>query len=314
MVDKILKFNDLNGWLRSVFGQRVQKVTVDAGLTCPNRDGSISKGGCIFCNPKGSGSGAYSKGISITKQIENGKKYLSRRYKANMFLAYFQAFTNTYASVEILKQLYDEALSVDGVVGLSIGTRPDCVDDSILELLGHYTKKHLIWVEYGMQSIHNQTLKLVNRGHDFECFQKVAKATQKCGVKVCAHVILGLPGETKQMMYDTANKLADLRIDGVKIHLLYVIKGTVLENMYHNKKYICLEQNEYVELVCDFLELLPSDTVIHRITGDPHLDELVAPLWAVDKNGTRNMINNLLEVRKSCQGFRYRPSYRPSHK
>jgi len=304
MVDKILRYNDLNRWLRLIFGGRVQKVTVDAGLTCPNRDGSISVGGCIFCNPQGSGSGAYSKGISITRQIENGKKYLSKRYKANMFLAYFQAFTNTYAPVNILKRLYDEALAVKGVVGLSIGTRPDCVDNSILELLEDYTENYLIWVEFGMQSIHDKTLKLINRGHNFECFQKIAEATKKHGVKVCAHVILGLPGEDRKMMLDTARKLADIHIDGVKIHLLYVIKGTLLANMYQNGEYVCLEQNEYAELVCDFLELLPPDVVIHRITGDPHPDELVAPLWSLDKNGTRKMINSIFEKRESCQGFR----------
>ncbi|MEA3280137.1 MAG: TIGR01212 family radical SAM protein [Thermodesulfobacteriota bacterium] len=298
------RYYDFNTYLRTVFGCRVQKITLDAGLSCPNKDGKISRKGCIYCNARGSGTGAYAKGLSITKQMVDGKKWLSRRYKARKFLAYFQSFTNTYAPVDKLKSLYEEALAIDDVVGLSIGTRPDCVDEPILDLLQEYAKYYHIWIEYGLQSIHDATLALINRGHDFQCFKKAVQATQNRGIKICAHIILGLPDEKRSHMLETAKAVAEMEIDGIKIHLLYIVKGTELEKLYQQGRYKCLEQEEYVDLVCDFLELIPQDMVIQRLTGDPHPEELVAPEWSLKKAETLTLIRNTLERRDSWQGMK----------
>lgn len=301
------RFFDLNTDLRNRFGERVQKITVDAGLTCPNRDGTLSTRGCTYCNPKGSGSGAFAEGLSITRQLQDSRDYIARRYKAEKFLVYFQSFSNTYAPLPVLKSMYDEALTaITGVVGLSIGTRPDCVDEAVLGLLEEYARDYLIWLEYGLQSVHDQTLGRINRGHDFACFERAVTLTQGRGIQICAHVILGLPGEGRSHVLETAQKVADLSIHGVKIHLLYVVKGTPLEREYRAGRYRPLEQTEYAEWVCDFLELLPPEMVIQRITGDPHPEELAAPSWSLDKNGTRNLILDILKKRDSWQGKRYR--------
>jgi radical SAM protein (TIGR01212 family) len=300
MMDK--RYNDLNTYLRSLFGCRVQKITVDAGLSCPNRDGTVSTGGCIFCNARGSGTGAFSRGLTITDQIIQGKKFLARRYKAKKFLVYFQSFSNTYAPVDKLQRLYDEALADEDVVGLSIGTRPDCVDLPVLELLQDYAGRRLIWIEYGLQSASDKTLEFINRGHDVRSFENAVKATLNRGIKICAHVILGLPGETRKDILHTAGTISDLGIDGVKLHLLYVVKGTPLETLYRQGTYRCLEQQEYVDLVCDFLEHIPPQMVIQRLTGDPHPEELVAPQWARQKTDTLRKISETLEERNSWQG------------
>ncbi|UCE53466.1 MAG: TIGR01212 family radical SAM protein [Desulfobacterales bacterium] len=296
------RYNDLNSYLRRIFGCRVQKITIDAGLTCPNRDGTISTGGCIYCNTRGSGTGAHAKGLSVTQQLLQGKKTLSKRYKAKKFIAYFQSFSNTYAPVNTLKGLYEAALAVDDVVGISIGTRPDCVNDDILDLLQGYARHCLVWIEYGLQSAKDETLVLINRGHDVRCFKEAVYATQGRGINICAHVILGLPNENRADMLHTAKILAGLKIDGVKLHLLYVVKGTRLEKLYRQGSYSCLKQQEYIDLVCDFLERLPSEMVIQRLTGDPHPNELVAPQWALKKSETLAKIRQTLEKRDSWQG------------
>jgi radical SAM protein (TIGR01212 family) len=304
MMDK--RYNDLNTYLRSLFECRVQKITVDAGLSCPNRDGRVSTGGCIFCNARGSGTGAHTRGLTITDQLLQGKKYLARRYKAKKFLAYFQSFSNTYAPIDKLQKLYDEALAVEDIVGLSIGTRPDCVDLPVLELLQDYAGHHLIWIEYGLQSASDKTLELINRGHDVQCFKDAVRATLNRGIKICAHVILGLPGETRSDILQTARTISDLGIDGVKLHLLYVVKGTPLEALYRQGDYRCLEQQAYIDLVCDFLERIPPEMVIQRLTGDPHPEELVAPQWSREKAETIRKINETLERRDSWQGSKFR--------
>lgn len=297
------RFYDLNTFLRKHCGERVQKISVDAGLGCPNRDGSFGRGGCIYCNLRGSGTGALARGESIAEQILHGKAYLGKRYKAKKFLAYFQSYTNTYASLEKLEAIWDEALSVEGVVGLSIGTRPDCVDEKVLSLLQSYVERgFLVWIEYGLQSIHDQTLQIINRGHDFATFEKAVALTANRGIFVCAHVILGLPGETRQMMLQTAATLSGMSIHGIKIHLLYVARGTPLEGLYREGLYRPMEEEEYVETLCDFLERLPPELVIQRLTGDPHEEELVAPSWAMDKERVRNRILALLDARGSRQG------------
>jgi uncharacterized protein len=296
------RYYDLNSYLREKFGCRVQKITIDAGLNCPNRDGTISTGGCIYCNERGSGNGSFQLGVSIAEQLNRGKTALSKRYKAKKFIAYFQSFSNTYASIDRLKVLYDEALSVKDIVGLSIGTRPDCIDESILSLLENYAKTHLIWIEYGLQSANDPTLKMINRGHDFNSFKNAVELTKGRGIQICVHVILGLPGETAADMRRTGNMLANIGIDGIKIHLLYVVKGTKMETLYQHGHYECLTMDEYAELVCDFIEVLPDSMIIQRLTGDPHPEELVAPRWALQKTTNLLMIQNALERRDTWQG------------
>ena len=300
------RYTDYNSHLRAMFGERVQKISVDAGLTCPNRDGRLSRKGCIYCNAKGSGTNAAARGLSIKEQIEAGKIGARIKYKAKKFLAYFQSYTNTYADVGRMKEIYDQALSCDGVVGMAIGTRPDCVDPEKIDLLAAYTKDYLVWLEYGLQSVHDKTLDLINRGHDFKAFQDAVGMTRGRGINICAHVILGLPGEDRAMMLETAGKLAAAGINGVKIHLLYVVKGTALDTMYLEGKYTCMEQADYVDMVCDFLERLPKEMVIQRITGDPHPEELRAPAWAARYRETFNMIQHAMEQRDSWQGCKFK--------
>jgi uncharacterized protein len=296
------RYNDFNTYLNSIFGCRVQKITIDAGLSCPNRDGTISLGGCIYCNDRGSGTGAHIKGLTVSDQIAAAKPALSKRYKAKKFIAYFQSFTNTYGPIDTLKQLYEQALDAENVVGISIGTRPDCVGEPVLELLQGYAKNYLVWIEYGLQSVHDSTLAMIDRGHDFNCFKAAVKATKNRGIRICAHVILGLPGEKKEHMLQTARTIADMEIDGIKLHLLYVVKGTRLEKLYLANKYRCLEQHEYSDIVCDFLERMPKQMVIQRLTGDPHPKELVAPAWSLKKAETIALIRKTLETRDTWQG------------
>ena len=299
------RYYDYNTYLRGIFGRRVQKISIDAGLTCPNRDGRISTGGCIYCNARGSGTDAFAEGLSVTDQISRSKAFMASRYKADKFIAYFQSFSNTYAPVPKLKELYDQALEFPDVVGLSIGTRPDCVSEPVLDLLESYAHRCLVWIEYGLQSAQDETLRRINRGHDFACFQTAVAQTQNRGIHICAHIILGLPGETRDMMLDTARKVARMRLDGVKLHLLYVVAGTPLEKLFRQGVYTCLEQMEYVNLVCDVLELLPPDMVIQRLTGDPHPQELAAPPWALQKTQTLSLIQETLMRRDTWQGKKY---------
>jgi radical SAM protein (TIGR01212 family) len=298
------RYLNLNAYLRGIFGCRVQKITLDAGLTCPNRDGTLGRGGCIYCNPRGSGTGAHAAGMSIADQLEAGKRRLAKRYKARKFIAYFQSYSNTYGPVDRLRSLYEEALGVEDVVGLSIGTRPDCVEAGVLDLLAGYTPRSLVWIEYGLQSANDETLRILNRGHSVQDFVEATAAARRRGIKVCAHVILGLPGEGREDMLATARLLTDVKIDGVKVHLLYVVRDTPLEKMYRAGRYVCLGRDEYVERVCDFLELLDPRVVIQRLTGDPHPEELVAPLWSLKKSQTLALIRQRLAARDTWQGKR----------
>jgi hypothetical protein len=295
-------YYDLNRFLRQHFGCRIQKITVDAGFTCPNRDGTLGRRGCIYCNARGSGTGAHARGLSIRQQIEAGQAGLARRYKAKGFIAYFQAFTNTYAPVDVLRRRYEEALGVPGVVGLAIGTRPDCVDGAVLDLLQSYTDRYMVWIEYGLQSIHDHTLAAIRRGHDAAAFRRAVEATRGRGILTCAHIILGLPGESGAHMRRTARAVAALGLDGIKIHLLYVVRGTALARLHQRGEYRCLSQSEYVDRVCEVLERLPPRMVIQRLTGDPHPGELLAPDWALHKRETLDLIHARLKQRGSYQG------------
>ena len=290
------KYYPLSTYLKDKFGEKVYKITIDAGFTCPNRDGTISSKGCIFCDNGGSFSQAHSNTLTIKEQIETGIESQHARFKANKFMAYFQAYTNTYKPVEILKQNYDEALTNPKVVGLSIGTRPDCVDSEKLNLIQSYNKDYEVWIEYGMQTIHDKSLSWMNRGHDFNTFLKAYEETKSRNIKVCAHVILGLPTETKEDMLKTAEKLADLKVDGVKFHALCVMPNTELERLYTNKEINLLSEDEYVDIVCECLKILPNSTIIHRLAGNGLSSEMIAPLWLNSKWATLNKINEKLSM------------------
>jgi radical SAM protein (TIGR01212 family) len=299
----VKRYRDYNTYLKEIFGERVQKISLDAGLSCPNRDGTISDKGCIYCDSRGSGTGAMiNRGLSIHEQITESRKRLGRRYGAKKFIAYFQSFTNTYAPVSQLKELYDRALNYPDMVGVSVGTRPDCVNKEILGLLHSYQENYLVWIEYGLQSSHDATLSRINRGHDVACFEQGVHIAKDFGLNVCAHIILGLPGETRDMMRQTAMFLTKLPLDGIKIHLLYIVKETPLARLYEKGEYRCLERDEYIEMVVDVLELLPPDMVIQRLTGDPIGVELLAPLWAKDKSENLRLIRQRLEDRETWQG------------
>ena len=303
------RYRDFNSYLKEIFGERVHKISLDAGLGCPNRDGTISHRGCIFCDRRGSGTGALiNHNLSIDEQIFKAQSFIQKRYGARKFLAYFQSFTNTYAPLKHLKALYDQALSHKDMVGLSVATRPDCVDADILKLLASYQEKYLVWVEYGLQSAHDTTLKLINRGHNLSRFERSVLMADECGLNICAHIILGLPGENREMMLQTAHFLSNLPIHGIKIHLLYVVRGTQLAELYIKGSFRCLERDAYVDLVVDFLELLPPDMVIQRLTGDPMKSELVAPSWAKDKSGNLRLIKETLERKNTWQGRLYQKS------
>jgi len=299
------RYNDFNSYLRKRFGCRVQKITIDAGFSCPNRDGTISSNGCIYCDGKGSGTGAAGRAESIKKQIQQAKAWLAARYKAEKFIAYFQAFTNTYAPCDTLRKRYDEAVADSEIAGLAIGTRPDCIDEARLDLIEEYTATHMVWVEYGLQSIHNRTLKKINRGHTFEDFVRAVRMTKGRNILICAHVIVGLPGESTDDILDTATVLAGLGIDGIKIHGLYILKETPLARLFLAGGCTALDQETHVELVVGFLERLSPGIIVQRLTGDPEPSALVAPEWALNKQQTLSLIHKTLEARETWQGRLY---------
>lgn len=290
--------------LKQTFGGRVHKISVDAGFGCPNRDGGRAGGGCLFCDPDGSGSVGIERALPIAAQIEAGKEVMVRKYKAKQFIAYFQPFSNTFAPVETLRQRYDEALGVDGVVGLAVGTRPDCLEGEMLDLLADYSRRTDFWLEIGLQSVHDTTLDFLRRGHDYATFLKVYEGAMQRGIRVCVHIILGLPGEDREAMLAIADEMARLKVDGIKIHLLHVLRGTELGERYEREEIDVLDQDEYVALVADFIERLHPQTLIHRLTGDGPRNILLAPLWSLNKWEVLNAIDAELERRETTQGSR----------
>lgn len=303
--DTYKRYNQFSAYLKHKFGQKVYKITLDAGFSCPNRDGTISTGGCIFCDDGGSFSRAHSNLLPVDKQVEAGIISLSDKFKAKKFMSYFQAYTNTYKPVKELEEIYSSALNHPDIIGISIGTRPDCIDKEKLNLIASYTDDYETWIEYGLQSIHDRTLKYINRGHDFKTFEHACNQTMDRNIKVCAHVILGLPGETRDDMIETAKTLAKMGIDGVKIHDLCVMKNTKLARMYQEQEIKLLEEDEYVSLVCDFLELLPPKTTIHRLAGNGLQALKIAPLWLNKKFEVLNKIDREFIKRNSWQGASY---------
>lgn len=296
------RYYQFSEYLKNKFGTKVYKITLDAGFSCPNRDGTISSGGCIFCDDGGSFSRAHDSHLSVKSQVLTGIETLSTRFKAQKFMSYFQAYTNTYKPVDELKKIYDASLCHDDIVGLSIGTRPDCVDEAKLDLIASYTNKYETWIEYGLQSIHDNTLKFINRGHDYQTFLKAYKQTKERNIKVCTHVILGLPNETEKDMLQTIKALADLGVDGVKFHCLCIFPNTKLFEMYEQNQIKLLEEDEYINIACNCLELLPQTTTIHRLGGNGLQAIKVAPKWLNKKFEILNKIDAELERRNSFQG------------
>ena len=300
MTDK--RYNAFSAELKRVFGCRVHRISVDAGFTCPNRDGSVGTAGCIYCGGSGSGSFGIARGLSVAAQLEDGKEVMVRKYKAQKFIAYFQPYSNTYAPPARLRTLYDEALGVPDVVGLIVATRPDCLPPEVLDLLEEYHRQTYFWLELGLQSSLDRTLALMNRGHDFAAFAAAVAYSKARGLRVCAHIILGLPGESREEMLATASVLNRLGVDGVKLHLLHVMRGTPLATMYARGEVALLGRDEYVALVCDFLERLSPAVIVQRLTGDGGRDHLVAPLWSLAKFEVLNAIDAELARRGSRQG------------
>lgn len=297
------RYNQYSAHLKQKFGVKVYKITLDAGFSCPNRDNTISDGGCIFCDDGGSFSQAHSNLLSIEEQLDAGVENLSTRFKAKKFMSYFQAYSNTYKPVAELEKIYNSALKHPDIVGISIGTRPDCVDKEKLALISSFKDDYYTWVEYGLQSIHDNTLKAINRGHDLDCFLRAYEISKNAGINICAHVILGLPGETKDDMLQTAQKLAELKVDGVKIHMLCALEGTKLSQLYKEGKISFMPEEDYLNTVCDFLEILPPETTIHRLAGNGLKKNLIAPRWLGKKLDALNKIDRELERRNSYQGF-----------
>ncbi|MEA3465047.1 MAG: TIGR01212 family radical SAM protein [Thermodesulfobacteriota bacterium] len=289
-------------YLKQRFGGRVHKISIDAGFSCPNRGDDRTSPGCLFCEPNGSGSFGIARRLTVAQQVEHGKEVMVRKYKAKYFIAYFQPFSNTYAPVDILRGYYDEALAVDDVVGLAIGTRPDCLPTEVIDLLAEYHQRTDLWLEIGAQSCHDKTLHYLCRGHDYACFLDAYAAAKQRGLRVCVHVILGLPGETHEQILTTADEMARLRVDGIKIHLLHVLQNTALGDLYQSGEFEILSRDAYVQLAVDFLERLHPATLIHRLTGDGPRDILLAPRWSLKKWEVLNAIEDELAKRGTVQG------------
>ncbi len=313
MKNQSLPYFSYNSYMQKLFQKRVYKVSIDGGFSCPNRDGTKSFRGCIFCDAKGSSSRTHPAFTPIKEQVIKNVAVRKSRYKAEKFIAYFQSFTNTYAPLETLKKRYDEALAAHpDIIGLTISTRPDCIDEEKIKLIASYQAKvPYVSIEYGMQTIHDKTLKLINRQETHADFLKALKLAQKYKLHHCAHVILNLPGETKEDMLATAEELGHLNIEGVKIHLLVAMKGTELAKLVLKGSWQSFSLKEYVQLACDFIERLPPQMIIHRISKNGHPQEIVHPLWMKDKKA-EFMPALLTEFaqRKTCQGALYR-SNRP---
>ena len=302
-------YHSLDYELKQKYGEKVYKIALDAGMTCPNRDGTCGIRGCIFCSEGGSGDFA-AKGTSIAIQLEKGKQCFHDKKIGTKFIAYFQAYTNTYAPVEKLEQIYRDALDEPSVVGISIATRPDCLGRDVLSLLDRLNREYddkFIWVELGLQTVHEQTAQLVRRGYPLPVFETALTQLRAISIPVIAHVILGLPGETKEMMLETCVYLAEKHISGIKLQLLHVLKNTDLAQIYEKKSFEILDFMEYIDIVISCLEVLPPDMVIHRVTGDGPRDLLIAPLWSLDKRRVLNTLHQEMKRRGTWQSAAYAP-------
>ncbi len=295
-------YRSLNEYLKEKFGCKVYKLALSGGMSCPNRDGTLSKSGCIFCSALGSGDFAEQRCDSIYTQIEKAKSRVANKIKTDKYIAYFQDFTNTYAPVEYLEKIFTEAISHHDIVALSIATRPDCLPDAVLELLEKLNKIKPVWVELGLQTIHPATAKLINRQYDLSVFDQAVFNLKNRGIEVVAHMIIGLPFETEEMIYETAEYIGITKVDGIKIHLLHVLKGTKLAQMYDTGSFTLPTLEEYTNLLIGCLKRIPPHMVVHRLTGDGDKKNLIAPLWSADKKRVLNYINSEFKTQELKQG------------
>lgn len=303
-----LRYHKYNHYLRARFGHRVQKVSVDAGFTCPNVDGTVAKGGCTFCDNRSFSPSRRIPKQAIADQIDEGIRRLKRRYVCDHFMAYFQPATNTYAPVDVLEEYYRTAIAHPQVVALAIGTRSDCVPDDVLDLLSEIAKEVYLSVEYGMQTMHDRSLEWMNRGHNHDSFLDAMDRSRGRGFEICAHVMLGLPGESKADMLETARELARLDVDAVKIHNLYCVKNTPLEKQVQSGEVVLMNRSDYLDTLVEFLEILPPATIVERISGDAPPDYFVGPSWCLDKPAVMQALEDQLIERDTWQGRLYVPS------
>lgn len=287
-------YRTLNQYCREIFGCKVYKLAIDAGFTCPNRDGTLDHRGCIFCGAAGGGDFAE-RGSTITDQLERAKARVAAKNRDGKYMAYFQAYTNTYAPVERLETLYREAMAAPDVVGIAIGTRPDCLGPEVVALLEQLNREKPVWVELGLQTVHESSVRYIRRGYVNQAYADAVRRLKAAGIHVVTHIILGLPGETAEMAVETTRQAIAAGTDGVKFHLLHVLRGTDLERDYRAGQFRCLELEEYAQWLKACLEVLSAETVVHRITGDGAKRDLVAPLWSADKKRVLNYLNAYLK-------------------
>ncbi len=302
------RYRSFNYEMKSTFDSKVIKLSLDGGFTCPNRDGTLGNRGCIFCGEEGSGEFAASRCLDISEQINSQKQLLSKKWDSGKYIAYFQNFTNTYSTYEDLKEKYYSAISQDGVVGLAIATRPDCLSEEVLDLLDEINRKTFLWIELGLQTIHEKTAGLIRRGYALDCYDEAIKQLKKRNIKAVTHIIFGLPNESKEDILSSVKYVAATGTWGVKFHLLYVQKGTDLYEYYKRTPFHILSKDEYIYLIADSIEYLPQDMVIHRLTGDGKRALLVEPLWSLDKLKVLSEIDMELKKRNSYQGIKYQKS------
>lgn len=293
-----MKQQTLNEYLKSRYGKKLYKISINAGLTCPNRDGTLGTGGCIFCSGTGSGDFAGDPGMSISDQIENGKKRVQGKLPGEGFgyIAYFQAFTNTYGPIEKLEKMYMEAAMHDDIEIISIATRPDCLQDDVLELISRVSRIKPVWIELGLQTIHERTAEYIRRGYPLSVYDEAVRKLRNLGIETIVHVILGLPWETREDMLETVKYVGDSGVQGIKLQLLHVLKGTDLADDYLAGKFSCLGMEEYTDIICEALMILPEDMVIHRMTGDGDKKLLIAPEWSKDKKRVLNLLRSKIET------------------
>ena len=293
------RFYSLNDFFKDEFKDKIFKVSLDGGFTCPNRDGKVAYGGCIFCSDAGSGEFAGNRRKSIAGQIDEQLEFLKDKVKDKKVIAYFQNFTNTYGDVEYLREIYYEALNHPKVLGLAIGTRPDCIEDDTLELLKEINEKHFFWIELGLQTIDDKVAKIINRGYPLSTYIETSKKLKDSGIKFVTHMIVGLPTEEREDILNTAKCIVQSGAWGIKIHSLHIIKGTPLERLYNDKKFKVFTLDEYVDIVVTILKLLPDKMVVHRVTGDGKKDEVVEPKWSLNKRKVLNEIEKELKKREN---------------
>lgn len=298
-------YHTLDYELKKIFSEKAIKLSIDGGFTCPNRDGKLGTRGCIFCSERGSGDFTQ-KQNSIRKQIEDQKQIISSKWKSSSYIAYFQNYTNTYDSAKNLRDIYNEALSCENIKGIAIATRADCLDDEVLDVLDELNQKTFLWVELGLQSIHESTGNFIRRGYDIKTFDDAVERLRSKNIMTVVHLILGLPNETKDMMLESVKYVSDSKFWGIKLHMLHVLKNTDLERYYNSTRFHILSQDEYVNIVCDALEILNESIVIHRLTGDGKKSEVIEPRWTLNKLLVLSSIDKKLRDRKSFQGKRSR--------